>query len=300
MKVQMVDGQDIELYIYEPHADIRTRGVIQLVHGSCEHAGRYEAFINYLTDKGYIVYANDHRGHGKSVSSPEDYGYFGEEDGWQMMVDDLKSINDLIHAHNPELPIVMLGHSMGSFLARHYAIDYGETINGLILSGTAHNPKFLLKIGQFVSRLAKRYQGSKHRNKLINQLSYGTFNRNLPNAKTASDWICYDEEVVREFVADSSCGFIFTNAGFYDLFTGLLYITDDKNIEKMPHDLPVLFISGEDDPVGEEGKMVKKAFHAMQKAQLINVQIKLYPQMLHEILNEKNKLEVYEVTSYRY
>ncbi|MTL49279.1 alpha/beta fold hydrolase, partial [Turicibacter sanguinis] len=130
MKVQMVDGQDIELYIYEPHADIRTRGVIQLVHGSCEHAGRYEAFINYLTDKGYIVYANDHRGHGKSVSSPEDYGYFGEEDGWQMMVDDLKSINDLIHAHNPELPIVMLGHSMGSFLARHYAIDYGETING--------------------------------------------------------------------------------------------------------------------------------------------------------------------------
>ncbi|MTL49415.1 alpha/beta hydrolase, partial [Turicibacter sanguinis] len=167
-------------------------------------------------------------------------------------------------------------------------------INGLILSGTAHNPKFLLKIGQFVSRLAKRYQGSKHRNKLINQLSYGTFNRNLPNAKTASDWICYDEEVVREFVADSSCGFIFTNAGFYDLFTGLLYITDDKNIEKMPHDLPVLFISGEDDPVGEEGKMVKKAFHAMQKAQLINVQIKLYPQMLHEILNEKNKLEVYE------
>ena len=117
MKVQMVDGYDIELYVYEPQAEIRTRGVIQLVHGSCEHTMRYEQFIAYLISQGYVVYANDHRGHGASVKSADDYGYFGETNGWSKMVDDLKSINDLIHAKHPDLPIVMLGHSMGSFLA---------------------------------------------------------------------------------------------------------------------------------------------------------------------------------------
>lgn len=290
----MVDGQDIELYIYEPQSEVRTRGVIQLVHGACEYAKRYETFINYLTDKGYIVYAHDHRGHGQSIDSPEDLGYFGEENGWNTMVDDLKSINDLIRAQYPELAIIMLGHSMGSLLARHYAIEYGETINGLILSGTAHHPTVLIKFIKMMSYLAKQYQGSKQRNKWINQLSFGLFNQKIKNAKTPSDWICYDEEVVQAFVDDSNCGFTFTNAGFYDLFTGALYIIDQKNIEKMPYDLPVLFVSGEDDVVGEEGKGVKKAYQAMKEASLTNLQLKLYPSMRHEILNEKDKWTVYE------
>ena len=151
----MVDGFDIELYVYEPQSEVRTRGVIQLVHGSCEHAKRYEQFISHLLELGYVVYANDHRGHGESVLNPEDYGYFGETNGWFDMVEDLKVINDLIHAQHPDLPIVMLGHSMGSFLARHYAIDYGETINGLILTGTAHQPSYQLKLGKFAAKLIK-------------------------------------------------------------------------------------------------------------------------------------------------
>lgn len=290
----MVDGCDIELYVYEPHVDLRTRGVIQLVHGSCEHAKRYEPFIDYLIQQGYIVYANDHRGHGQSVSSPEDYGYFGEQNGWQMMVDDLKVINDLIHAHYPDLPIIMLGHSMGSFLARHYAIDYGETINGLILSGTAHHPKMQLIAGKWTSKLAKKIKGSKDRSALIHRLSYGAFNKGIETLRTPSDWICYDEDVVDEFTRDPSCGFVFTNAGFYDLFSGLLYITQFKNISKMPYDLPVLLISGEDDPVGGMGDMVQKTYETMKQAQLTNVKMKLYPNMRHEILNEFDKDLVYQ------
>ena len=290
----MVDGYEIELYIYEPQGDLRTRGVIQLVHGSCEHAKRYEPFIHNLNENGYIVYANDHRGHGQSVQTPDDYGYFGEENGWQLMVDDLKAVNDIIHAHYPELPIIMLGHSMGSFLVRHYAIDYGETIDGIILSGTAHNHKIQLKAGQWASKLAKKFKGSKERSAIIHRLSYGAFNKGIENLRTASDWICYDESVVDEFVKDPSCGFVFTNAGFYDLFNGLLYITDSQNISKMPIDLPVLLISGADDPVGGNGEMVKKVYEAMKKAQLTTVDMKLYSHMRHEILNEFNKIEVYQ------
>ena len=296
LKVQMVDGYDIELYVYEPQAEIRTRGVIQLVHGSCEHTMRYEQFIAYLISQGYVVYANDHRGHGASVKSADDYGYFGETNGWSKMVDDLKSINDLIHAKHPDLPIVMLGHSMGSFLARHYAIDYGETINGLILTGTAHEPKYQLVAGKIAAKIIKRIKGSRYRSPLIHRLSYGTFNQHIENAKTPSDWICYDESIVKQFCADSSCGFVFTTAGFEDLFTGLLYITNEKNIKKMPYDLPVLLLSGEDDPVGGYGQMVIKAYEVMKDAGLVDINYKLYQKMRHEILNEKEKNIVYEET----
>lgn len=293
MKVQMVDGYDIELYVYEPHTEIRTRGVIQLVHGSCEHVMRYEHFITDLMNQGYVVYANDHRGHGCSINSSDDYGYFGENDGWIRMVADLKEINDLIHAKHPDLPIIMLGHSMGSFLARHYAIDYGETINGLILSGTAHHQAFLLNVGKNIARFIRAMKGSKYRSHLIHHLSYGMFNQNIKNPKTASDWLCYDEEVVEKFCSDPSCGFILTTAGFEDLFTGLLYITDNQNIEKMMPDLPVLFLSGQDDPVGKYGEMVIKAYEAMKEAGLSQIDYKLYPKMRHEILNEKDKVIVY-------
>ena len=289
----MVDGFDIELYVYEPQSEVRTRGVIQLVHGSCEHAKRYEQFISYLLELGYVVYANDHRGHGESVLNPEDYGYFGETNGWFDMVEDLKVINDLIHAQHPDLPIVMLGHSMGSFLARHYAIDYGETINGLILTGTAHQPSYQLKLGKFAAKLIKKLKGSRHRSMLIYQLSYGSFNRQLKGAKTSSDWICYDDEVVKAFCEDSKCGFIFTSAGFEDLFTGLLYMTNRENIKRMPHDLPVLMLSGEDDPVGGYGRMVLKSYEAMKEAGLLDIQYTLYPKMRHEILNEREKFQVY-------
>jgi len=293
LKVQMVDGYDIELYVYEPHTEIRTRGVIQLVHGSCEHVMRYEHFITDLMNQGYVVYANDHRGHGYSVSSSDDYGYFGENDGWSKMVEDLKEINDLIHAKHPDLPIIMLGHSMGSFLARHYAIDYGETINGLILSGTAHHQSFMLNVGKNITRLVRYIKGSKHRSHLIHHLSYGMFNKNIENPITASDWLCYDKEVVEKFCSDPSCGFILTAAGFEDLFTGLLYITDNQNIEKMMPDLPVLLLSGQDDPVGGYGEMVIKSYEAMKEAGLSQVDYKLYPKMRHEILNEKDKFMVY-------
>ena len=129
---------------------------------------------------------------------------------------------------------------------------------------------------------------------MLHRLSYGTFNQHIENAKTPSDWICYDESIVKQFCADSSCGFVFTTAGFEDLFTGLLYITNEKNIKKMPYDLPVLLLSGEDDPVGGYGQMVIKAYEVMKDAGLVDINYKLYQKMRHEILNEKEKNIVYE------
>ncbi|MGL4337121.1 MAG: lysophospholipase [Turicibacter sp.] len=291
--MKMKDGQYINLYVWDSVEWNEIKGIVQLVHGSCEHAMRYDAFAKFLNEQGFIVYANDHRGHGKSVNNEEDFGYFGEVEGWQHMVDDLYEINQMIHDKYPHASIVMLGHSMGSFLSRHYAIDYGQSIDGLILSGTAHNPKVLLSLGCFISSCIKSVKGSKHRSKFINKMSYDSFNKPYKDARTTHEWLTQDTKMVDEFLADDACGFIFTTAGFKDMFEGLLYITNQKNIEKMPKTLPTYFISGEADPVGGNGKMVSKAYNAFIKAGITSVQMKLYPTMRHEILNELEKETVY-------
>ncbi|HAX71883.1 MAG TPA: alpha/beta hydrolase [Firmicutes bacterium] len=292
MKLRMQDGMELEFYQWLPQT-AEVKGIVQLVHGSCEHARRYKQFAEFLNEHGYIIYANDHRGHGNSVECFEDLGYFGEVAGWQRMVDDLFELNSFIRKNYPQLPIVMLGHSMGSFLARHYAIDYGETISGLILSGTAHNPKSILKFGKSTANILRKIQGPKHRSNLINALSYDAFNKPFKHARTTHEWLSADPNVVDEFLADEACGFVFTTTGFRDMFEGLLYITNQDNINKMPKDLSVALISGQLDPVGANGKMVKKAFEAFEEAGLTHIEMKLYPEMRHEILNEIDKQTVY-------
>ena len=289
--LQMSDHQLIYYQVKQPK---NPKGVIQLVHGSCEHSGRYTEFINYFVSQGFVVYAQDHRGHGKTATSTDAYGYFGETDGWQRLVDDLKAVNDVIRQSHETLPIVMVGHSMGSFLARHYAQLYGQTLSGLILSGTAHQPRAILHLGCAVAKLLKRLKGTHYRSNLLNTLSYGQFNREFKPSRTTHDWLSQDETVVDLFLQDEACGFTFTTSGFYDMFTGLLAITDQHQIKKIPKQLPVLFISGENDPVGGNGQMVKKAARLYKELGIEHVTLKLYPAMRHEIFNEFEKEKVYQ------
>lgn len=290
----MKDGQENHIYKWEPEENINVLGVIQLVHGSCEHAKRYINFAQFLTDKGYAVYANDLRGHGLSVKSNDDLGYFSEKNGWDILVEDLHELTNFIKKEQKSLKIFILGHSMGSFLVRHYAIKYGTEINGLIAIGTAHNPRVMLKFGKFLAERSIEKDGSKYRNYTLNRLSYDSFCNQFKPIRTKQDWLSRDEKVVDRFRSDKKCGFVFTSSAFRDMFDGLLFITNKNNIIKTPKDLPILLISGDKDPVGSNGKMVNKAYEEYKKAGINNAQMKLYKDMRHEILNEIGKEKVYE------
>jgi len=290
----MRDGHKSYMYKWEPEDDNKVVGVVQIVHGSCEHSKRYIDFANFLTNNSYIVYSCDLRGHGLSVSRKEDLGYFGEKNGWRDLVDDLHEVTEFIKKEQPDLKVFMLGHSMGSFLARQYGIVYGESINGIIATGTAHNSRFVLRLGRFLAERDIKKNGGKLKNELLNKMSYDSFNNEFKPIRTNKDWLTRDEKIVDKYIEDKLCNFVFTSAGFRDMFEGLLFITDKNNIKNTSKNLPILLLSGENDPVGNNGKMVKKAFKEYKKCGVTNIKIKLYEGMRHEILYEIEKEEVYE------
>ncbi|AHF58267.1 alpha/beta fold hydrolase [Spiroplasma eriocheiris] len=291
-ELKLRDGKD--LHMYEWLNVENPKGVLQLVHGSCEHALRYQDFANFLNKNGYLVIANDHRGHGKTVKNKEDFGYFADENGWQILVDDLYEVNKYIQEKYPHLPIVMFGHSMGSFLARHYAIEHGDTLKAVVFCGTAHYGTSTLK---FARRVAARHQkkyGPKVLDKFIHKHSYAPLNKKFrKEGNTGAEWISSDKDVQQGFLKDPLTFPVFTTSGYKDLFSGLMYIENKDNIQKTPKQLPILFLSGKNDPVGKFGKMVIKT-HKNYLKYGYRADIKLYNEMRHEILNEKNKGEVYQ------
>ena len=291
---QLSDGKDILLHKWQPEENRGVAGVIQLIHGSCEHIGRYDEFASFLADEGYVVYGWDLRGHGLSVAINEELGYFGEVNGWNLMLGDISKINSFIREKHPNEKIVLIGHSMGSFLARHYAITHGGSIDGLIAIGTAHNPRILLQLGRCLAEVDIMVRGPRNRSDLIYGLSYGSFNKGFSPPRTKQDWLTRNDKIVDSFLSDTLCGFVLTSAGFRDMFRGLLEITSYHNIVKNPKELPMLLLSGKEDPVGQGGKQVKKAYDLYKKAGIKNIQIKLYEEMRHEILNELQREVVFK------
>lgn len=286
------DNTRLQLYCWDNVN--QARGIIQIVHGSCEYGLRYDHFAQFLNDKGYIVIASDHRGHGKTALNNNDLGVFAKKNGWNLIINDLKLINDYIYNQYPNLPIIMLGHSMGSFMARHYAILYGSTISGLILTGTAHPNLGLLFIAKLIAIIDQTLIGYKKPDRLLYKLSYATFNRKFKTQNaTGHEWLSQDLEVVKQFNDDPLCGQIFSTSAFKDLFKGLLFITKRFNIFKTRKDLPILFLSGKNDPVGGFTKQVTKCYQIYHNFGY-HARVKLYPKMRHEILNEIGKEEVYQ------
>jgi alpha-beta hydrolase superfamily lysophospholipase len=286
-------GGSIPVYLWEPDDNTPHKGIVQLIHGSCEHARRYAGFAQFLTEQGYVVYAHDLRGHGRAIRNKEDYGYFGEHGGWTAMVQELGEVTRFARSRHPGLKLVVLGHSMGSFLARHYALARIEPLDGLVLIGTAHHKRTLLRTGHLLARSIVAMRGSHYHSAFLYKLSYEAFNHRFEPSRTVQDWLTRDESVVDAFIRDESCGFVFSAAGFRDMFEGLLTITDPAQIRRTPPELPTLLLYGTDDPVGNFGEMVQEAYEAYQKAGLRKVKLKGYEGMRHEILNELGKEEVY-------
>jgi alpha-beta hydrolase superfamily lysophospholipase len=286
------DGKKIHGYRWTPANE--PVAIIQIVHGMAEHAQRYQGFASFLNKNGFAVYAIDLRGHGKTAGSLEERGYFADHEGWMRVTADIHEINQTIKKDFPSRVIFMLGHSMGSFISRTFIALHGNEIKGCILSGTATHPSALLTMAGLISSLQITFMGRRHSSQLLDKLSFGAFNKRISNPRTKFDWVSRDNDIVDRYISDPFCGFAGTTAFFYDLFTGLKFINNKNNIRKTPSGLPMLFISGSDDPVGNYGSGVSKAADLYKKAGVNDIKVNIYDGGRHEMLNETNKETVYQ------
>ena len=273
--------------------DTEPRAIVQIIHGIAEYIDRYDEFMSFLADNGIIAVGTDHLGHGKSIESEEQTGFFAYENGWDYAVRDEEVLRLAMHENYPELPIIVFGHSMGSFMARTLLIRYPDAFNAAIISGTGNQGSALVNGGLFMGNLVTGLKGAHHYSKFLNNLAFGSYNKIYENPKTEYDWLSRDEAKVQKYIDDPLCGFIPTCSLFRDMMTGVKFITNKKNLTAMNKDMPVYFMSGDMDPVGECGKGVQKAYNNFLEAGMKDVSIKLYPGGRHEMLNEINKDEVY-------
>lgn len=278
---------EIRYRIWQPESP---RICLQIIHGMAEHIARYEEFAAFLAENGILVYGMDLAGHGKSIREGEPYGYFGEKNGWNNLIEDNMIMHDQVLKDYPSLPRVLLGHSMGSFLARTYAGVKGSDFDAFIFSGTAGgNPA--IPIAKLIAKLAIKKGQGKQPNLTLNSLGFGAYNKQFQPQRTDFDWLSKNTDSVDAYVADPLCGFVFSSYAFYDLFTGLSEISSRNWAERVPKK-PILLISGGKDPVGGNGKGVQQVMKWL-KATGHDPCLKLYPDGRHEMLNETNREEVY-------
>ncbi len=281
-----VDGHEIHVQSWEPAA--AARGVIQVLHGLGEYADRYARFAKAATERGYIVFAHDHRGHGRHA---DNLGYFAPGDGWRKVCTDVQAVNDSIRESFDQLPVVLLGHSMGSYVAQSFALHYGARLDGLILSASTWPSRLALVPAVVLARIEAWRVGNHCNSKLLDKLGFGNFNKRFEPARTACDWLSRDEAEVDKYAADPLCGGPYSSGLWLDLLGGLFEISSDHALTRIPTDLPILITGGAADPVGGDAGMSKLALHYAQTLHQ-RLKIKIYPDGRHEMLNDINRDEV--------
>lgn len=283
---------DIRAVKYIPEGEIRA--ILQISHGMQEFVDRYEEFAKYLCDKGYLVTGNDHLGHGGSINNEDDWGYFAENDGNKALLDDLYELTKIIKSEYLDKPYFLLGHSMGSFYARQYLFEHGNELDGAIIMGTGHQPKQVVMAGMSACRIFALGRGWRYRSRAVKAMAFGSYNKKFEPARTSNDWLTKDEKIVDWYLSEPRCTFMFTLNGYYNMFKGISRLHDKQLLDQIPKQLPIFFVSGEDDPVGDFGKGVVAAVESVKDAGCVNVEMKLYPGDRHEILNELDRQQVYE------
>ena len=284
------NSEGMPISYYKWGNSINPKGVIQLVHGMSEWMGRYDYFAEKLASEGYLVYGHDHCGHGNSSESIDRIGYVSNNNGFYLMVEDIKEVNNIIRKENKDIPVILFGHSMGSFLSQRYLEEYGETIDGLILSGTNGKPKSFTKLGLLICKMEMLSKGRGHRSKLMDKLSFGGFNSSVKNPKTNFDWLCSDEKEVKKYIEDDFCGFIYPTELYFDLINGLWDIHKEENLNKIKKlNIPIYIFAGDRDPVGYMGKGIINLYNTYKNIGVKDLSYKLYKDGRHEMLNEVNK-----------
>ena len=262
--------------------------VLQICHGMVEHINRYHEFAEFMAANGVYVVGHDHLGHGKSVTEPEKRGYFQEPEGNACVIADIHKLRVLTEKKYPELPYFILGHSMGSFLVRQYLGLYSSGLSGAVIMGTGEQPDIVLTAGMLVCRIVAHFKGWKHRSKLIHSFATGAYEKKLGAA-----WLSKNPENVKRHQTDPLGGFIFTVNGFYHMFCGMKEMNRLEREGKALKTLPLFFVAGEEDLVGNCGKGVRNVFDIYKRSGYKDIQIKLYPEDRHEILNESDREVVY-------
>jgi len=279
---------EIAAYIWSPEDGASINGVIQLVHGMAEHALRYAAFAEFLVDKGFVVCANDHAGHGKSANSA--FGYFGERNGHKTLAKDVYRLFCLMKKQNPDAPYILFGHDMGSLVARYVCSLWGLEFDGAILSGTGRvlngSPS------GFVGMLGN-LRGPQREAKMMERLKLHTLNRPFKNESSCWAWLTRDPAEIAAVEGDPLIGIPFTYAAMRDVLKLREIVSGGHWVARVPKNLPIFLLSGLDDPVGEFGRGVLKVYEQLVVADCLNVEIKLYEDMRHDVLFELNKDEVY-------
>lgn len=277
-------------YIYKPSGEIKA--ILQIAHGMCEYIKRYEEFISYLVERGILVCGNDHIGHGGSIKSLSDRGYFSEKYGDICVVDDMCQMTRLVKKDYPNIKYYLMGHSMGSFASRIYASKYGKELDGLILSGTGgKNPK--ISAGIALAKAMCIFEGERGSSPLVKKISFGHYNERFEPKRTGSDWLTRDEKIIDDYRKDELSNFNFTNSGYVTLFNLVKKASLDTTFERTPKDLPIYLFAGDMDPVGDYGAGVKWTFEQYCRVPVKNVEIKIYNGGRHEMINEINRQEVY-------
>jgi alpha-beta hydrolase superfamily lysophospholipase len=296
---------DVTAFYYTSHDDIdiytkkwvpkgQPKAAVQIAHGMGEHIERYHDFAEALVGKGYAVYGNDHRGHGQTAKKEHDKRYFADEDGFEKVVQDMYVLTTHIRNEQGDTPIFLFGHSMGSFLSRRYIQLHGDKLYGVILSGTGGVPSIVREAGRMLAKLEINIKGKRTPSPLLDRLSFGQYNRPFKPNRTDFDWLSRDQQAVDRYINDPLCGGVFSAGFFYDLLSGMKKISQLHEIKQTPSALPILLLSGDQDPVGANTKGVLDVYHRFQAVGSQFVSYKFYEEGRHEMLHEVNRNEVIE------
>lgn len=272
------------------------KAVFQITHGMIEYIERYEEFAEFLTEHGFVVVGHDHLGHGQSVATKDDWGFIHEKSGSDMMVEDMHTLRRMTQEQYPELPYFMLGHSMGSYLLRKYLTIHGDNLTGALIVGTGTMPDISMRAGKVLCKFLAMLHGWHYRSKFVQKLSFaGPYQKyNLDGSVPEDSWLTKDVEIVKHYYSEPRCTYMFTINGYYHLMETVLYDRQPKNVDKIPKDLPLILISGADDPVGNLGTGVKQVHMQLKKAGIQDLTCRLFENDRHEILNETDREKVYD------
>lgn len=289
------NSRDMESKIHAikwiPEGEIKA--VLQIAHGMVEYIDRYDDFARFMAGQGFLVVGNDHLGHGKSVKTDDDYGYFCKKDADTVVIRDIHRLKKMTQSENPGKPYFLLGHSMGSFFTRKYMTIYGTGVDGILILGTGNKKMSDVSLGLWVANLLSKIKGDRYRSEFIKNLSFKGYNSHFKPNRTENDWLTRDEKIVDAYNAEKMCQFTFTCNAYATLFKILKYINNDFNTDKIPKNLPIYMAAGEEDPVGGYGKEVKMVYDNFKGIGIEDVTLNMYPEDRHEIINEIDRDKVY-------
>jgi alpha-beta hydrolase superfamily lysophospholipase len=286
---QTIDGAKLHVSGW---AIDKPKAIVQVLHGMAEYGSRYARLAQALAAAGYTTYAHDHRGHGKSVPRESPPGHMADNDSWNRIVEDAHGVNREIAKRHPDLPIIVLGHSMGSFVLQQLLFEHPNDMSAAALSASNGKPPAIALVGKVVARIERTRVGKRNPSPVLQRLTFGEYNKSFAPARTDFDWLSRDPDEVDKYIADPLLGFAVSTQTWLDLLNALDRISNPRNVAKVPKSMPLYLFAGDRDPVGDFGKGMKRLYDAYKRAGIFDVRLKLYTSARHETLNETNRKEV--------